>query len=98
MKPDLPLPIGKSVRIDSAGPPTAIRDMPDQFVIYKGPKDYPDKFVMRRWLWSPMEQKYNPGDMVCVEDTVEAVRRSLPPGLFGLPRNPRWVNIVEVWI
>lgn len=68
-----------------------------QWVIYKHPRDYPDKFVMRRW-------NITAGMMMATEemataDTLSEIRKHVPPGLFRLARfeddDP---CIVEVWL
>jgi hypothetical protein len=68
-----------------------------QWVIYAHPRDYPSKYVMRRWNISA-------GTMMATEEmalaeTLEEIRKHVPPGLFCLRRfeddDP---CIVEVWL
>lgn len=63
------------------------------YCIYKHPKDFPDKYVVRRFIGE------QPTDYHFVADTLEEVRDAIPSGLFRMDRQ---VNddpvIVEVWL
>lgn len=69
-----------------------------QWVIYDHPRDFPDKYVMRRW------EIRQPAEIVATDDmalanTLEEIRLSVPQGLYRLERfrddDP---SIVEVWL
>jgi len=68
-----------------------------QYVIYNNPRDYPGKYVMRRW-------DIRAGEMIATDnmelaETLEEIRGKVPPGLYCLERfeddDP---CIVEVWL
>lgn len=63
------------------------------WVIYKSPKDFPGKYVARRWwLDSPTGQ-------FLVADSLDDLRAMLPTGLDPIGRMPGDDPvIVEVWI
>ena len=70
-----------------------------QYAIYENPKDYPNKFVVR--VWEIHEDKPEPvaGDLVIIEDTLEAARSCLPPGLTNISRFSGDDPVIrEVWI
>jgi len=68
-----------------------------QWVIYDHPRDYPDKFVMRRW--GIRTGLVMATDDVKLADTLAEIRQQLPMGLYPLKRfeddDP---CIVEVWL
>lgn len=68
-----------------------------QYVIYKKPKDYPTKFVVRVWIIGPGTAQAGP--MICAADTIEEARVSLPDGVDQMPvfDNDDPV-IAEVWM
>lgn len=67
------------------------------FSIYNHPRDYPDNVVVRRH-WATIPASCDPEPFV-VADSLEEARRSLPPGLHNLGRDPRDdPAIVETWI
>lgn len=67
-----------------------------QWTIYKNPRDYPNKFVLRACVIGP--RGVQPVEGVCVVDTLDEARARVPEGLVRLPR---FANddpvIVEVW-
>ncbi len=69
----------------------------EMFVVYWNPKDYPNQFVVRRWLSG--REAPEPKEVCAVGLTLDEVRGKLPPNLY---RQPRYLNddpcIVEVWI
>jgi hypothetical protein len=72
----------------------------EMFVIYERPRDYPDKFVVRRWLIGVV-----PGvptadaDWFHLADTLDGVRAQVPPHCVRLERDTDdEPQIVEVWI
>jgi hypothetical protein len=71
-----------------------------QWTVYVRPKDYPDKFVARRWVIAGGEScVFWPTTEVIVAETLDQVRAALPRGLYCLPR---FLNddpaILEVWL
>jgi hypothetical protein len=69
-----------------------------QWVIYDHPRDFPDKYMMRRWeIREPGVMQMT--DDIALANTLEEIRLSVPPGLFCLERfkddDP---CIVEVWL
>lgn len=73
--------------------PERSRAVLEMWAVYSHPKDYPEKFVARKWLGD------QPTAEIILGDTVEEVRKNLPPALFRIPRvqgdDPA---IVEVWL
>lgn len=62
------------------------------WVIYDKPKDFPDHFVARKWL------NDTPTQEVRQSDSLEALRRMLPEGLYRQPRDKHDdLTIVESW-
>ena len=70
-----------------------------QYVIYKHPSDYPDKFVVRRWLiiTSMLAPDTTP---IGVVDSLEEARKLIPEVYgFKMPRLPQDdVAVAEVWM
>lgn len=70
------------------------------YVIYEDPKDYPGKFVVRRWAIvrgrpEPMPE----ADPLGVVDTIEAARALVPRGLYPLGRHAQDDAVIrEVWL
>ena len=68
-----------------------------QWVIYRHPRGYPGKYVMRRW--GILAGKIVATDEMALADTLEEIRASVPPGLYRLERfeddDP---CILEVWL
>ena len=67
-------------------------------VVYKNPRDFPGKFVVRRWDVLPGAEDAIP-DMVCTAvDTIDAARALVPSRMQNLGRvsidDPA---ILEVW-
>lgn len=56
------------------------------FVVYRMPKDYPDKWVVRRWA---MDEKGRPVvDTSCITgNSLSEVRCHIPGGLVRFPRS-----------
>jgi hypothetical protein len=70
----------------------------EMFVVYARPKDYPDKFVVRRWWITPGKPEPD-ADWVYVAETLEEVRAKVPGWCVRLERNPQdEPQIVECWI
>lgn len=73
-----------------------------RYVIYRHPLDYPDKYVVRRWLNSGRSPTYYPEEQIfAVEDTAEAARARVPrgEGYRKVPRHPSWDPVIlEAWM
>jgi hypothetical protein len=66
------------------------------FTIYERPKDYPNNFVVRRWIIVGGQPT---GQECQLADTLEESRILIPPGLFNLGRQPGDdPAIVETWV
>jgi len=69
----------------------------NQYVIYKKPKDYPTKFVVRLWIIGPGTAQAGP--LICTADTIEEARASMPDGVDQLPTfDSDDPVIAEVWM
>jgi hypothetical protein len=70
----------------------------ESWTVYRHPSDYPDKFVARKWLVTTTPEPIATNDMF-VADSLDEVRKLLPPGLHCLPRIEHdHPAIVEVWL
>lgn len=71
--------------------------MPPVFTVYESPKDYPGKFVIRRWIGMDPDR-----EPVAVGDTLEDVRaelKKLNPYLVRLERDVLDDPVIlETWI
>ncbi len=67
------------------------------WVIYNKPKDYPTKFVMRKWAATDVA---TPTDIVHTADSLEEIRKLLPQGQgVRVERSPGDDScIVESWV
>jgi len=69
------------------------------WTVYDNPKDFPGKFVARRWtvgkdLYTPV-----PDRIPIVRDTLSEIRLAIPQGLQKIPTSPvDDPTIVESWI
>lgn len=69
------------------------------YVIYEHPKDYPDKFVVRRWAAVRGEREPLPEkDPVGIVDSLEAARALVPVGCVRSPVTEPDPVVREVWI
>lgn len=69
----------------------------EQFVVYRSPRDYPGKFVVRRW--SIEAAGPSPREVRAVVGTLEAARSKIPRGLFMFVRSAEDDPcIVETWL
>lgn len=68
------------------------------FAVYKNPKDYPGKFVVRRWSIDKIGVRY--GELLAVEDTIENARAlGVPKGLIRIGRQTNNDPCIEeMWI
>lgn len=68
-----------------------------QWCIYDHPRDFPNKYVMRRWDIRAGQMAAT--DDMALADTLEEIRAKVPAGLYRLERfrddDP---CIVEVWL
>lgn len=70
----------------------------EHFVIYEKPKDFPDKFVVRRFVIAGPEPAPDKEPWAVV-DTLEAARKKVPWGQYRIERDPSDDPvIVESWI
>lgn len=70
---------------------------PSIWTVYQSPLDYPGEFVARRWVIGVGVAHAT--DEVRRADTLENLRRILPPGLYRLPRQRGdEPQIVESWV
>lgn len=72
-------------------------DVLNQYVIYNNPKDYPGKFVLRKWVINPAG--LHSGPILGIADNIEEVRKYLPSYAVKLSvcENDDPV-IAEVWV
>lgn len=72
-----------------------------QYVIYDHPTDYPDNFVVRRWIVKPGQFFADPEPMALTY-TLEAARiaiEAMAPGLARIEPHPDDdPKIAEVWL
>jgi hypothetical protein len=70
------------------------------FTVYERPRDYPDKFVVRRWWIGKDPGRPIPDpDWFYLADTLDEVRAHVPRHCVRLERDPNDdPKIVEVWI
>lgn len=77
--------------------PTVDSGMPPVFTVYENPKDYPGKFVIRRWIGMDPDR-----EPVAVGDTLAEVRaklKELNPFLVRLERDQFDDPVIlETWI
>lgn len=70
------------------------------YAIYENPRDFPGKFVVRRWAivrggMEPLPE----AEPLGVVDTIEAARALVPQGLYPLGRQEQDDAVIrEVWI
>ena len=63
------------------------------WTVYKHPRDYPDKFVARKFIMD------KPTSEILICESLEEVRMLLPPGLTRIERDEDDKPvIVEVWM
>lgn len=93
VRPDVAIPNPAADGVDRAAPVLSM------WVVYGHPRDYPAKYVVRKWRVQPggaIEMAQEPW---CVADTIEAARESLPTGLYRLERQENDdPAIMEVWV
>jgi|HubBroStandDraft_6_1064221.scaffolds.fasta_scaffold3971273_2 hypothetical protein len=69
----------------------------EMYVVYERPRDYPDKFVVRRW--GCRAEGAVPEDWFVLGTTLDEVRAAIPRHCVRLERDPRdEPQIIEVWI
>lgn len=68
-----------------------------QYAIYDHPSDYPDSFVVRKWIIE--DGKILPGELVGKADTLSEARNLVPDGLFRINRFEQDDSVLtEVWL
>lgn len=91
---------GKWVFVDIAQEEPDFTKAAEFFVIYREPPDYPDKYVVRRWLIEGGE-RYVEQIPFSITDTLESARRSIQPvprrsmGRYEDPEDP---SVFEAWM
>jgi hypothetical protein len=72
----------------------------EMFVVYDRPLDYPEHYVMRRWIIGAVEGQPIPDkDYFVIAKTLDEVRVAIPPHCVRLERDPNdEPQIVESWI
>ena len=69
------------------------------WTIYDSPTDYPGLFVARLFLICKGELEPVCTSKLFLSETLDGVRRQLPPGLYRMPRSPSdEPAIVEIWL
>jgi hypothetical protein len=70
------------------------------FVIYKNPRDYPGKFVLRRWrVGNGTPGPIADPDPIAVTDSLQAVRDRIPSWCVNIGRyDCDDAAILEVWV
>jgi hypothetical protein len=69
----------------------------EMFVVYERPKDYPDKFVLRRWAIGRGAAQGT--EWFVLGETIEEVRAHVPLHCVRIGRDPHdEPQIVEVWL
>lgn len=68
----------------------------DFFVIYDSPRDFPGRFVTRRW--SVTKGQKSTAHEATDHATLDEARQAVPQGLKCLPRQPEdEPQVVEAW-
>ena len=71
--------------------------MIEHYVIYERPGDYPDHFVVRRWVITKGEILCERG--ACLAKDLAGARKLVPDGLICIERDENDARpIVEVWM
>jgi hypothetical protein len=69
------------------------------YTVYRNPRDYPGRFVVRRWRVRAGGALETERTTWAVEHTLEAARATIPPNLYRMERHPDDDPvIVEVWL
>jgi hypothetical protein len=69
----------------------------EHYAIYRRPSDYPDKFVVRRFLIAA--GKATPLNAVAIVDTLDEARAAIPSGKVNIGRTHGDDPVIaEVWI
>ena len=71
------------------------------WTIYRDPKDYPGKFVLRGWLPNPADPDAPFAALIprAVVDTLDEARAAVPPGFVCTASHPHDdATIVETWL
>jgi len=66
------------------------------YTIYEHPKDYPDNYIVRRWV---AKNGFTEPREAILTDTLDEARRVVPYGLYRMEPDPTDdTTIVETWI
>jgi hypothetical protein len=69
------------------------------YAIYEKPTDYPDKFVLRAFRMSGEISGFTAERECKLADSIDEIRKFLPPGLYRLNRNDcDVISLVETWL
>ena len=70
-----------------------------QWVIYKHPREYPDRYVLREWHIDEGDPNPRMGSRIELADELEEIRLFVPEGCVCLTRSEDDdPSIVEVWL
>jgi hypothetical protein len=79
--------------------PLPAADELPMWVIYSRARDYPGRFVVRRFVTGPGGREVRDPQLWANEPTLELARQALPPGLVCFARNPADDSAIEeVWL
>jgi len=71
----------------------------EMFTVYFNPSDFPGKYVIRKWILARGFQGPIPTDQKYIADTLEDVRKNVPPEMVKMERYDQDdPTIVEVWL
>lgn len=71
----------------------------EMYVIYRHPRDYPERYVVRRWLCSNGPEGQPDNVPLAVTESLEWARRAVPAGCVNIGReNLDDPAIAEVWV
>lgn len=70
------------------------------FVVYRSPRDYPGKYVVREWRTSPSKiALFAAVEPLAVTDTLEDARAAVPSGTVRINRDELDDPVIEeTWI
>lgn len=69
------------------------------YVVFYHTTDYPNRFVVRKFILAPKVNRPLSTDWAHVCDTYQEIEKHLPPGLVRFPREEEdEPTIVETWV
>jgi hypothetical protein len=77
-----------------------LEDMPACYVVYEKPMDYPNEYVIRKWVWSPNDRMYCPmREIVARSHSLRLLRLAIPTNCVRVVGNKkREASVIETWI